>query len=376
VAVPEVVLASDVARLFSGQRLRLAREVRGMSQSDLARDERVDVTSAAISQFEKPGSQVKPREATVEQLAEALDFPIGFFAVTAMPSSRPDEDLERLDGYGHFRSLRSLTAKKRREALSVTQLVRDVVYSLAQHVRLPDVAVPRVLVDVQRPPDVDAAAAEVRQEWAMADGPARDVLQLAERHGVVGIRHRIDTDAVSAYSVPFRERPVVVMHQQGAKRDRDRFSCSHEIGHLVMHDPGTELAPKDIEKQADRFASAFLMPADQIRDELPSTLEWIRFLDLKLRWQVSIGALLRRAKDLGVMSEETYLQGVRTMSARGWRTTEPGDLGTPESPRVLTQAIAVAEVSTEVLAEETGWPAELIAPVLAASADSRPEVSI
>jgi Zn-dependent peptidase ImmA (M78 family)/transcriptional regulator with XRE-family HTH domain len=376
VAVPEAVVAADVARLFSGQRLRLAREIRGLSQSDLARDERVDVTSAAISQFEKPASQVKPREATVEQLAEALDFPIGFFAVTAMPSSRPDEDLERLDGYGHFRSLRSLTAKKRREALSVTQLVRDVVYSLAQHVRLPEVAVARVAVNPYRPSDADAAAAHVRQEWALLDGPVPDVLQLAERHGVVAVRHQIDTDAVSAYSVPFPERPVVVMHRRGAKRDRDRFSCSHEIGHLAMHDPGTELAPKDIETQADRFASAFLMPADQIRDELPSTLEWVRFLELKLRWQVSIGALLRRAKDLGVMTDETYLQGVRTMSARGWRTAEPGDLGTPESPRVLARAVAAAGISADALADETGWPSELIAPVLAASTDSRPEVSI
>jgi len=186
------------------------------SQSDLARDERVDVTSAAISQFEKPGSRVKPREATVEQLAEALDFPIGFFAVTAMPSSRPHEDLERLDGYGHFRSLKSLTAKKRREALSATQLVRDVVYSVAQQVRLPKVAVPRVPVDIQRPSDADAVAAEVRQEWGIVDGPAPDVLQLAERHGVVGVRYQIGTDAVSAYSVPFPERPVVVMHRRGA----------------------------------------------------------------------------------------------------------------------------------------------------------------
>jgi len=110
-----------------------------------------------------------------------------------------------------------------------------------------------------------------------------------------------------------------------------------------MHDPGSELAPNDIEKQADRFASAFLMPADQISDELPSTLEWLRFLERKLRWQVSIGALLRRAKDLDLMTEETYLQGVRTMSARGWRTNEPGDLGAPESPRVLARAVEVAD---------------------------------
>lgn len=365
-----------MARLFSGQRLRLAREIRGLSQSDLARDPLVDVTSAAISQFEKPGSPVRPREATVEQFAEALGFPITFFAVTAMPSSRPDGDLDRLDGYGHFRSLRSLTAKQRREALSITQLVRDVVYELAQRVRLPEVAVPRLgAADIQRQSDLDAAAALVRKEWGVADGPIPDVLQLAERHGAVGVRHQIASAAVSAYSVPFPERPVVVMQEWG-RRDRDRFSCSHEIGHLALHEPETALASKDIERQADGFASAFLMPADQIREELPATLDWVRFIELKQHWQVSIAALLRRAKDLGVMPEAAYVHGLQTMSARGWRIDEPGELGAPESPRLLAHAVAVAGIDAGDLAQTTGWPTELIRPILNASADRRPQVSI
>jgi Zn-dependent peptidase ImmA (M78 family) len=164
--------------------------------------------------------------------------------------------------------------------------------------------------------------------------------------------------------------------QEWGRRDRDRFSCSHEIGHLALHEPETALASKDIERQADGFASAFLMPADQIRDELPANLDWVRFIELKQRWQVSIAALLRRAKDLGVMSEAMYVQGVQTMSARGWRTDEPGDLGAPESPRLLAQAVAVAGIDAGDLAQTTGWPTELIRPILSASVDRRPQVSI
>jgi len=367
-------MAADVARLFSGQRLRLARELRGMTQSDLANEPAVDVTSAAISQFEN--RQAKPREATVEQLAEALGYPIGFFAVTAMPSSRFDDDIERFDGYGHFRSLRSLTAKQRRESLSVTQLARDLVYALAQRVRLPEVAIPRIDADPVQPGETDAAASEVRRAWGVPDGPIADVLLVAERNGLVGMRHRMPTDAVSAYSVPFPECPVLVLREGRAKRDRDRFSTSHEIGHLVLHKPGTSLAPKDVELQADRFASAFLMPADHIQAELPGTLDWVRFIELKQRWQVSIAALIRRARDLGVMSEVTYLQGVRTISARGWRTDEPADLGAPESPRLLAEAVKAAGVSAVELADETGWPVDLVASVLASSGDRRPQLTI
>jgi Zn-dependent peptidase ImmA (M78 family)/transcriptional regulator with XRE-family HTH domain len=372
--VAELVQAAEVARLFSGQRLRLAREMRQLTQSDLARTERIGISSAAISQFEK--GDAKPRPATVELLAEVLGFPVTFFGVTAMPSSLPDHEFERLDGYGHFRSLRSLTAKQRREALSVTQLVRDLVHVLAQHVHLPEDSVPRLHKSANASAGIDAAAAHLRREWGIPDGPIADVLRLAERHGIVGVRHKIATDAVSAYSVPFPERPVVVMRRDGAKRDRDRFSCSHEIGHLVLHEPGTSLAPKDVEQQAHRFASAFLMPADQIADQLPATLDWVRLIDLKKRWQVSISALIHRAKDLDVMSDATYVQGMRIISARGWRTNEPGDLGAPESPRLLTLAVSTAKLAVEDLAKETGWPAELIAPILAESADSRPQLKI
>ena len=84
---------------------------------------------------------------------------------------------------------------------------------------------------------------------------------------------------------------------------------------------------KLIEDQAHRFAAAFLTPADEIRGELPSAPAWPELLILKRRWGVSIGALLMRARTLAVMPQSTYQQAVRYMSMRGWRTSEPGNLG-------------------------------------------------
>lgn len=364
--------AANVARLFSPQRLRLAREASGLTQTELSR--RLGMSSAAVSQFEK--ADARPSTATVARLAEALSFSIEFFATSSAPSSRSDDELDRFDGYGHFRSLRSITAKQRRQALSITQLVRDLVDALSRHVRLPDLAVPWFQINTDVAARAEERAAVLRQTWNVPPGPIDDVVQLAERHGIVIARHRIETAIVSAYSVPFPDRPVLVLNQYGSKRDRDRFSASHELGHLTMHQANRVLAPKAVEAQAHRFAAAFLMPADEIRDELPSRADWVHLITLKQRWQVSINALLRRANDLGVMSDSTYTQAMRTISTRGWRTEEPGDLGVPEAPRLLTLAVKIGRVDSTTLATETGWPAALIDNVLTASADDRPPIDI
>jgi hypothetical protein len=67
---------------------------------------------------------------------------------------------------------------------------------------------------------------------------------------------------------------------------------------------------------------------------------------------------------------------MRTMSTRGWRISEPGELGAPESPRALSLAIHSAGTDTASIAAETGWPRALIDEVVAASADSRPALEI
>ncbi len=364
--------AAGVATLFSPQRLRLAREAAGLTQTELSR--RTGISAAAVSQFEK--ADARPSALTVALLAEALSFPAGFFAAGSLPSSRPDANPDGLDGYGHFRSLRSVTASQRRQALSVTQLVRDLVDVLSRHVRPPDPAVPWLPAGASELASVEEHAAAVRREWGVPPGPVADVIQLAERHGIVTARHQVPAPAVSAYSVPFPERPVVILHRDGAKRDRDRFSISHEIGHLVMHEAGSTLASKATEAQANRFASAFLLPADQIRDQLPKHPDWLRLLALKQQWQVSLSALLRRARDLGVMDDPAYTQAMRTAGARGWRVSEPGDLGAPESPRLLSLAVNSAQTDAAGLAAESNWPLSLITDLIAASTDSRPTLEL
>jgi hypothetical protein len=73
---------------------------------------------------------------------------------------------------------------------------------------------------------------------------------------------------------------------------------------------------------------------------LPLTrVDWSILFELKRKWQVSLAALLMRAKTLGRMSEGAYLTAVKAASARGWRRVEPVPLGDPESAGVFARLL-------------------------------------
>jgi Zn-dependent peptidase ImmA (M78 family) len=215
----------------------------------------------------------------------------------------------------------------------------------------------------------------VRDQWQIKPGPIGDVVTLLERHGVVCARYRMGTHKVDAFSVPYTDRPVIILGDDKAKCDRERFSGAHELGHLVMHDLD-QAGTKTAERQANQFAAAFLMPANDIRSELPGTAEWNYLVALKRRWRTSIGALLMRAKTLDAMSDSTYQQAYRYMSARGWRINEPGDLGPAEAPQLLCLAARQAGASPTDLSTATGWPESWIDDILRASSDQRPQLQL
>ena len=375
-ADPPAGAASDAAveasRLFSAYRLQVARQARGWSKTELSK--KLNISAAALSQFEL--GQSRPSPGTVKDLANALGFSPAFLSSTTVMSSAPRADDEVVDSFGHFRSLRSVTATKRRQVLTVAHLLRDVTMFLESKVRLPKVAIPRHTIDSAA--DIPRLAALVRTELGVEGlGPVDDVLRMLERQGVVCARYPIEAVAVSAFSVPLDQRTFLILKdQREAKRDRDRFSACHELAHLVMHRPGQSLAAKLDESEADSFAAEFLMPADGIREQLPSKVEWPALLRLKQHWGVSMSALLRRAKTLEVMSEPTYVQAMRTMSSRGWRHDEPGTVSAVEAPTLLVKAMNLAGLTPPDLAEATGWPVEMVAELIAESTDARPSLDL
>jgi Zn-dependent peptidase ImmA (M78 family) len=181
---------------------------------------------------------------------------------------------------------------------------------------------------------MELAAQSVRQSWQLPRGPIPNVVEILESHGIVVMRLPLGSTDVDAFSLPFRDRPIIVLGAEKNDRARSRFDASHELGHLVIHGERVWGVP-EVERQAHQFAAAFLMPEEDIAPDLPDRADWQRLFALKRKWQVSLAALLMRARVLGRMSEGNYVTAVKVASARGWRRSEPVPLGVPEQPQLL-----------------------------------------
>lgn len=171
--------------------------------------------------------------------------------------------------------------------------------------------------------EAELAAAELRRRWGLGGGRIQHVVRLLELRGAIVVRPAVGTTDVDAISTSVRGRPIIVLAADKQEAGRSCMDASHELGHLVMHhdaEPGRQL----VERQARRFASAFLLPTDSMLAELPRQLDWDGYLSLKARWGVSMAALLHRAKKLGVLSPHAYQRAQTQLSARGWRVHEPG----------------------------------------------------
>lgn len=359
-------------------RVRLARDLRGYTQGETVLRMPHPISAAALSQIES--GKVRPTDDTLAELASSLDVPVEFF-LAQWPAGMP----ENATPIAYFRDLRATPARERRRALALALLLNDLVAAIENRVRLPEVRLTRRPIGARATRDeIEAIAAGVRREWHLDNEPIPHVVREIERHGIPVARLSIGHHLVDAFSVAFEARPIVLLTEDKSNYVRSRFDAAHELGHVVMHADRTE-RDRTIEPQAHAFASAFLLPREVAVDELPRRIDstgWARLAELKRRWGLSMSALLRRGRDLRVLSEDDYRNAMKYMSARGWRRLEPGDreLGPPEAPLLLERALKIIEVEQDVTVEELIESAHLpladTLELVQASHDPRPIVEL
>ena len=323
---------------FDRNRLRMAREAKGWTRRKLA--ETVSVTPAAISQYENGAYQ--PSRRVLATIALALGMPREFF----MPG-RPTIAVNT--SVAHFRSLRSTPVRDRRRAFTHAVFAWELTNLLENYLTIPPVAFPSaVLPEPASTDDIENLATECRRLLNLGSDPIPHMTRLLESLGAVVVRLPVALDKVDAFSCVLESRPVVVLNSDKDDKARARHSAAHEFAHLVAHDD-TEPGSQIIEQQAHTFASAFLLPADQVARDLSPPLKWNRLIDLRQHWGVSIASLIVRARTLGTISEHTYrhwfIKLNRTKNADGttWRQREPGYLGPPEQPVLLRKCVELVE---------------------------------
>lgn len=326
---------------FHGRRLREVREARCMHSKVLAG--KIAVSEASVSQYES-GDQM-PSPAVVDRICETLGVPVHFF-------TSPDET------EASFLFWRSRSAATKRIRTSIERQfawLHAIVRVVEQAVEFPPDNVP----DFDLPADptaindelIDDVARNTRRYWQLGDGPIENVVWLVENNGVIVVRNELGDERLDAFSCRVSNGPIsrcfVVLGTEKESAARSRFDLGHELGHCILHRRVAERVARNselhnlLERQADRFSSAFHLPAESFLTEAyshdPESL-----VHLKRRWQVSIACMLMRLSDLDVISDQQRTNAFVKLSRLGWRKREPlDDVLLPEQPKLLKEAIAM-----------------------------------
>lgn len=319
------------------ERITEAREALGLSMADLGRA--VGVTRQAISYYETGAKQ--PETDVLAQLGHTLNQPIAYFTT------------DRPRGHGRsgtvfFRSFASKTKTTNKKCEIYRDWLDQVAFYLGGMVTLPRVSLPAAAPTAPSGSysmeEIEQFATQCRRMWGLGDGPISNLLLLLESKGIIVARTDFADAALDAFSCWVGSRPFIFLSSDRTAV-RSRYDAAHELAHLILHPGITTQQMEDIqthhrvEKEANLFAAAFLLPRQVFRHEVHST-RLNSFLSLKKRWRVSIGALIGRCKDIRIIDEYEFRRLRKLMSHYGYIKHEPLDNELePEEPTVLRRSI-------------------------------------
>jgi Zn-dependent peptidase ImmA (M78 family)/DNA-binding XRE family transcriptional regulator len=358
---------SKVAPLFEPARLTQARVLAWLTKAELA--EQIGVSPAAVGQYESGIS--KPRPDLLPTLAKNLKVPVEFFA-----TGRP---LGRLDtANAHFRSLRSTRAKDRAKAAAHAEQVWELTYALEKQIRFPEVDLP-ALPDYATPAE---AARILRDAWDMHRGPVPHLAATMESRGIVVCLIPMTNEVITrvkAYSTDALGRPIVVVTPErfGSVYEY-RFTCAHELGHLLIH-PNPLPGDRKQEREADQFAAEFLTPKIEIEPLLPKTVRMAVLDRLSKTWGISIEFLIYRMGELRLISDASIRRAhQRLANMADFRREEPLAAYPGEVPTLLQDALDLAarhDYDRTDLARELCWTSSHLTEVLG-EVDTRPALRL
>lgn len=325
---------------FNPSRLKLARARRMLTMKALA--EAVDMTPRMISNYENGSHDVPPD--TLKNIAEILDYPEKFFK---------GDDLEELDpNWVSFRSMKGMKSVQRDAALSAGSIAILFSEWLESRFELPETC----LDDLREIGSPEESARTLRENWGLGEKTITNMIHLLESKGVRVFSLAENNKAVDAFSF-WKDDKAFVFLNTFKSAERSRFDAAHELGHLVLHKHGGPRG-REVEYEADRFASAFLMPERSVRANAPNFPKIDQLIQLKKVWLVSLASLVRRLKDLGLITEWHYRSLHIEMAKRDMLKNEPEPINR-ETSQVLTKvfrALRLAGIAKSKIAHDLGIP--------------------
>lgn len=306
---------------FNYSLLEVARQLRGYTQKEAA--ELIGISQGKLSKAENQMQTLPPE--IFNKVSVVYDLPISFF--------KRVEDRSAEEHF-YFRRKLSISVKTIESFRAQIQVLKMILDDLLSPIELPECTLPSLSPDKYPIRDI---AATIRQKLGIGYGPVPNLTELLENNGVLVFKFDFGTDQLDGLSSITNSGHKIIFLNSQMPNDRNRFSLAHEIGHIVMHIGQGQPGSEELEREANEFASDFLMPEDQIGVML-ANLNLATLAELKRRWRVSMRALIRRARDLNCISDATYRSFQITFSKKGYTKREPVEIPV-ENPTVIRDCI-------------------------------------
>lgn len=287
------------SKIFA-KRLRQARVLNKMSMDRLAEVMSNAVTKQAISKYES--AKMMPNSTILISLSDALDvdpdyffrpfsFDVNEFKVSFRKKSDTRiKDIDALkvqiqDEIERYLEIEELLGK---ENDCITQSHGEILHSAEQM---------RVL------------ASEIRKEWELGNDAIANVQNILESKGIKVISTEAPKGFDGVSGIVNDKEFVVVLNKMQTHVERRRFTCMHELGHLLYDGRfSSELTQRQKERLCDAFASEMLLPTVILQHYFSpgEKISLSELRQLQLVYGISIDAIMYKLKEIGIISESRY----------------------------------------------------------------------
>lgn len=323
--------------MFIGENLTNLRIMHGYSRKQLSN--MLDVSGQAVWQYEN--NYTSPKMQMVNQLKSIFNVKSKYFY---------NKDI--LDRYGNTENIPMMNIAYRSKVINViskTQseakhlafldsfvnyLTAKVTYPSQKIIRLRNEIIHYLITSTEdRKTQIQFPAMLAREELGLRNDTNDDLMFLIEKSGVFIFEKAIGEE-MDAYSLwTKQDRPFIILGNLKRSSARRNFDIAHELGHLLLHYQVefTNLDGKEhkaIEKEANQFASAFLLPKESFSRDMQTITSVTNpdaYIDLKRKWKASLQVLGYQAANSGILDGKSHRNFYAALHRRGYLKEEPLD---------------------------------------------------
>lgn len=318
--------------MFFGEKLQSVRELNGLSRKELA--DKLNVSEQAIWQYEN--EYTVPKFETANKLKKIFNVKAQFFYSEPFITN-----ISKVESIA-YRAEDKDARKKTKMETSFIDFISYFLNKFESRLNLPNTTISQLRDEsiklYNKPANSDDRVAQLemiaenaREKLGVVSNS--DLLYRLELSGIYILEKNMGP-SIDAYSTwTNQEKPFIILGNKKKSSVRRNFDLAHELGHLLLHykmdmDSLTKDEHKKIEKEANDFASFFLLPKKQFLEDFSTISKQSNpdsYIDLKMKYMVSINALEYRAYKLGLLTFEENRYFYAKLNQKNYKKNEPLD---------------------------------------------------